>query len=270
MNQFPRLAMLTYEPSYYSTLLVPLAAFFFLNFLQKLTVNNLLKLALIFIPLILSFSLGVIATLIIAICLYFIINLTKLKPKKRLLWFTSILALCGLILITSMYIFYPDNPVFRRIQNVLTGADSSGKGRTSEAFILAYQIAKQKSILWGVGQGQTKIVGDDIIRTFYGLPKDDLNISVRIPCSMAETFAAFGIIGCLLRLMIEVYLFFRTKVYTNHFRTIIFSFIFLYQFTGSYISNIAELVLWILSFSLIFQRFNIPNKSSLIGSKLIT
>ncbi|MGZ5135232.1 MAG: hypothetical protein ACXWCG_08785, partial [Flavitalea sp.] len=42
--------------------------------------------------------------------------------------------------------------------------------------------------------------------------------------------------------------FFKTKVWSNYYRLSLFLFIFIYQFTGSYLTNIAEYVIWILAF----------------------
>ena len=89
--------------------------------------------------------------------------------------------------------------------------------------------------------------GLELWREFY-----DYNFSiseVAIPCAVAETFAVFGFMGVCYKIRIgDVFLFFRTKVYTNYYRLAIFIFIFIYQFTGSYIMNIAEYAIWIMAF----------------------
>jgi len=256
MNNFPRLSLLTYEPSYYSTLLVPLFTFYFLKFFYNTTPSNLLSFLMISLPMILSFSLGVIAALFVSIGIFIIFNLLSIKPKRKFLSFATIALISGLVLMILLWVLYPDNPIFQRINNVLIGADTSGKGRTTEAFMLAYRIAELKSTWFGVGLGQIKIVGDNIIRTFYKLPQGDISLAMRIPCVFAETLAMFGIMGAVIRLLVEVYLFFKCRVYENHFKMILFVFIFIYQFTGSFFTNVAELVIWILSFYSIFLEFN--------------
>ena len=84
-----------------------------------------------------------------------------------------------------------------------------------------------------------------------------IDMQVAIPNAVAETMAIFGWVGVSLRLGIEIFLFFYTRVWTNYYRLLLFLFIFVYQFTGSFITNIAEYVIWILAFTRIFQQFDI-------------
>ncbi|MBI1770267.1 MAG: hypothetical protein HYR67_18005 [Bacteroidetes bacterium] len=260
----PRLQMLTYEPSYYSTLFVPIFAFYFVKYLLKqLNGNVLITLTMIILPLVFSFSLGVISGLALAIAVLFLVNFSKFLSSKRLFYSLSILALSSLLILIILFVFYQDNPLFIRVTSFLSGNDQSGRGRTSEAFQLAYLIADAKSIWWGVGPGQLKIIGDPIIREFYHYPPGYGQVS--IPNAFAETVALFGIVGAILRLLIELYLFFRTKVLKNYFRTLLFFYIFVYQFTGSYTTNIAEYVIWILAFTNVFPEFD---KNQKIQGKL--
>lgn len=162
-----------------------------------------------------------------------------------------ILAITGLIL---LQLSYPDNPITARAIAFLNDEDTSGKGRTFEAFQLAYEIASVKSIWWGVGPGQLKIIGDPIIKSFYSYGFD--YGTVRIPNAVAETLALFGVIGVIIRLVVQVYFFFKAKVLDNYFQTLLFIFIFVYQFTGSFTTNIAEYVIWILAFTTVFPQFD--------------
>ena len=157
-----------------------------------------------------------------------------------------------------MIIFFPDNALFLRIENIFAGADSSGRGRTYEAFILADKLLDEKSHMWGIGLGQIKLLGAEIIRDFYLYPMDYTVFT--IPNAAAETLAIFGWVGFSLRILIQLVLFFRTKVWTNYYRLLLFIFIFLYQFTGSFITNIAEYVIWILAFTNVFPQFNVLKK----------
>jgi len=153
---------------------------------------------------------------------------------------------------------YPDNPLFIRIFNLFEGKDSSFKGRTFDSYELAWTITSKKDLLFGVGLGQVKVEGLELWRDFY-----DYNFSiseVAIPCAVAETFAVFGFVGLFIRVGLEIYFFFRTKVYTDYYRLAIFIFIFIYQFTGSYIMNIAEYVIWIMAFHQgLFDEFSKKN-----------
>jgi hypothetical protein len=68
-------------------------------------------------------------------------------------------AALGVFLLAILVIFFPDNPLFVRIGNIFSGTDSSGRGRTFEAFILADKMLAEKSYMWGIGLGQVKIMG---------------------------------------------------------------------------------------------------------------
>ncbi len=257
VNSFRRLRLFTYEASYYATLFVPLFLFYLL---QYFFVQNKIKsswlLIMVFLPLALSFSIGVIAALLLAGLLTFIFYFRRLAPKRRILnAIVSVGAFLGVGL-AIVALFFRDNPVFLRIGNIFSGVDTSGSGRTSDAFILAGKLLQEKSEYWGIGPGQIKILGGDIIRSYYlyspGYP-------VAIPNAAAETLATFGWIGLVLRIFIELFLFFYTKVWINYFRLLLFLFIFFYQFTGSYITSPAEYVIWILAFTNVFRQFDVKH-----------
>jgi hypothetical protein len=46
-------------------------------------------------------------------------------------------------------------------------------------------------------------------------------------------------------------------VWTNYYRLLLFLFVFIYQFTGSFITNVAEYVIWILAFTNTFHQFDV-------------
>jgi len=259
-NELLRLKMLVSEPSLYATFILPLFAFYFLSFFKLKTHKNLIYLILILIPLLLTYSLGVISGFIIALCLTFLIQVFRHFISVRFLNMYLYLSLLCLTLILLLAILYPDNPIFVRISMVLNNQDTSSNGRTTDAFYIAYEIAKMKSLIWGVGLGQVKLIGHDFIINFYNYT--DTSMTVRIPNVVADTFATFGIVGIIIRFGAIFYLFFKTKVLTNYYRTLLFFFIFVYQFTGSYYHNLAEYTIWILAFSNSFPQFNLNNKFS--------
>jgi hypothetical protein len=45
-------------------------------------------------------------------------------------------------------------------------------------------------------------------------------------------------------------------VWRNYYRLLLFTFIFIYQFTGSFITNVAEYVIWIMAFTPVFREFD--------------
>jgi hypothetical protein len=195
--RFPRLALLTYEASYYSTLLVPLFAFFFLRLLLgDITQRNVLLTLMLSFSLVLSFSMGVLGGLVLSLIILVLFHLRQFLSRKTVLYPFLGLVCLGVLGVILLFVVFPENPLVLRINNILEGSDSSGRGRTFEAFELAYLIAETKSVWWGVGPGQIKVAGDYIIRTFYGMTPAG-EISVTIPCAFAETLAIFGLIGAL-------------------------------------------------------------------------
>jgi hypothetical protein len=255
IEQFMRLKLLTYEPSYYALIFIPIFFFYLLQyFFRQNTIPAPLLLPMLFIPYILSFSIGVIGAGLIAGLLTYLIHLRPLTKKRRIL---NSIVNTGAIVVSGMTVgilFFRDNPLFSRLANVFSGRDSSGKGRTIDAFIIAEKILKQTNEYWGAGIGQIKLVGDNIIRNYYLY---DASFTVAIPNAVAETLAIFGWAGLSLRLLIEISLFFITKVWTNYYRLLLFFFMFVYQFTGSFITNVAEYVIWILAFTNVFRQFDL-------------
>jgi hypothetical protein len=256
VNNFLRLKLFTYEASYYATLFTPLFFFFFLQVVLKQNKHSVWKLLpMLFLPYLLSFSLGVISSVLVAISVMYLFYFKKLTRKKRVINIIFLSTSAFIFLAVILLVFFPDNTLFLRIANIFTGDDSSGRGRTFEAFILADKMLSEKSHVWGIGLGQIKILGSEIIRDFYVYPLD-YNVFT-IPNAVAETWAIFGWVGLVLRIFIEIVLFFYTRTWTNYYRLLLFSFIFLYQFTGSFITNIAEYVIWILAFTNAFPQFDV-------------
>ncbi|MEP7163280.1 MAG: hypothetical protein ABI741_01230 [Ferruginibacter sp.] len=254
-DNFTRLKLFTYEASYYASLLIPLFFFYFMQVILKQNrMNSWLLLCMLTIPYILSFSIGVIGCLLLSVALTYLIYARLLTKKKRVLSLLIIVAALSVSFLTILWLS-PQNIIFLRFENIFTGKDTSGNGRTYEAFILAMKMLDLKSYAWGIGAGQIKILGADIIRSYY-LYDLDYN-TFAIPNAAAETLAIFGWVGLSIRMLIELFLFFYTRVWTNYYRLLLFIFIFLYQFTGSFITNIAEYVIWILAFMNVFPAFNV-------------
>ena len=257
-----RLKLFTYESSYYASLFTPFFFFYLLQLvLTKNKINSWLLLVMLLLPFALSFSIGVIGCILLSVMVTCLLNLKKLIVKKRVLRLLLLSGLTTCFVVSFLLVFYPHNGIFLRISDILSGKDTSGNGRTFEAFMLAEKILEQKSAAWGVGAGQIKVLGGDIIRSYYlyGL---DYN-TIAIPNAAAETLAIFGWIGIGLRIGIELFLFFYTRVWTNYYSLLLFVFIFLYQFTGSFITNIAEYVIWILAFTRAFPAFDVQQKQEI-------
>jgi hypothetical protein len=250
-----RLRLLTYEPSYYATLLMPLMLYYYLKLIVLRLPDPVTTFLLITIPFLLAFSFGGILGLVLALLLTLLYGYRRFFNKMATLY----LLIGGVVLITGLLgalILFPNNVIVIRFTNVFNGTDTSFRGRTFESFSLGWQIAQVKSIWFGCGPGQAKEVGLAIFRKFYNYPRATKEMVV-IPNSVADTLAALGILGVALRLVLQTVFFFRTRVYSNYYRLALFLFIFIYQFTGSFMTNIAEYVIWIMAFQkAIFPEFD--------------
>lgn len=250
---FPRLKLFAYEPSHYALLLSPVFIYFILKIFTGKTKHPLLLSAAVAIPLLLSLSFGVLGALILALLITTVLFSQKLGTHSRRLLFYSLLFL-GVAIVVILLI-WPDNPVLLRIDNIIEGKDTSAKGRLYTSFMFAFDLAKSHNLFFGVGPGQTKILAHDFIVNYYQYT-GDFATTVRIPNSMGEMFATFGLYGFLLKIFIEIYFFIRLKVYKNMFSISLFLFIFIYQFTGSFLMNIAELGTWALVYQSRFNEFS--------------
>jgi hypothetical protein len=267
-SSFRRLKLFTYEASYYATLFVPIFLFYMLQFfLKQNKIGNSTLLFMLFLPLVLSFSFGVIGVLLLAGLITFIIYFRQLAPKRRVV--NAIITTGAFLGITLFLIalFFRHNIVFSRIINLISGQDTSGQGRTSDAFVIAGNLLDLKDPNWGIGFGQIKILGKDIIRDYYLYPE---NYPITIPNVTAETLAILGWIGLSLRLGIEVFFFFLTRVWRNYYRLLLFLFIFIYQFTGSFITSPAEYVIWIFAFTNVFKQFDVKIRKESLQSIAIS
>ncbi len=259
VDQFLRLKLFTYEASYYAMLFTPLFSFYFLRYVLRLNrENSAVLLFMLFLPFVLSFSIGVIMCLVAGGLLTFFVHFRSLHTKRRVVNGFITFGFIAIALFALGFIFFRNNPVFLRLENIFMGKDTSTMGRTEEAFILAKKLLEEKSWYWGIGPGQLSLTGADIIRSYYLY---SFHTPVAIPNAAAETLALFGWVGFIIRLLVQVVLFFMTKVWTNYYRLLLFFFIFLYQFMGSYITNAAEYVIWILAFTNAFPEFNVSGKN---------
>lgn len=250
----PRLKLFTLEASHYSFCLAPVVIYFWCRVLFFKTNNPFLTLFIVTVPLLLSFSFGALAALLIS---FFIVIICYFKQifssrNKRLLIYLTI----GLLIVVTIiaYYLYPDNVVFARIRYVFTGDDTSARGRTYEAFIIANKIVGGKFFWFGIGPGQLKLVGRSIILNYYTYSR--IPDVIRVPNASAETIICYGYLGFIIRLLIVCFLFFKTRVYANPYRLCVFLVVFIYHFTGSYITNVIEYIMWIIAFSPVFPEFN--------------
>jgi hypothetical protein len=269
----PRLQMLTYEPSYYSTVFVPVALYYLMKAMRRRLPQPVLYYCLVLIPLILSLSFGVLLGLGIALLLVlFWKSRSTIFNKKNLKYLAGgFFVLAGTLVVLA--VFFPQNVLFRRIANIFAGQDTSFNGRTLDSFRLSLEMARLKSIWFGTGFGQSKLIGLDLYRKFYNWSLFTIS-DVRIPNGVADLFVTLGLVTVCIKLGLEGYYFYRTRVFTNYYRLTLFLFIFIYQFTGSFLTNVAELVIWILVFHRdLFPEFNVlkpKNLESPVHSESVT
>jgi hypothetical protein len=153
---------------------------------------------------------------------------------------------------------FPDNAFSSRIANIISGADTSAKGRLFDSFMFASDLVTRHDLVFGVGPGQVKVLAHDLIINHYQYSGEFAEV-VRIPNSMGEMLATYGIYGMALKIFLELYFFFKKRVYTNAFSLALFVFIFIYQFTGSFLVNVAELGIWAMAFTCRPKELDILN-----------
>jgi hypothetical protein len=245
-HQF-RLSLLTTEPSVYAELMLPLLIFAALRLLRESNGRNLFYLIMIGFPLLLSQSFGGVSMGLAGIAISLVTSYRRLLMRSR----TFITAVGLVIAVGALLVTH--NPISERVMQVATGSDSSTHSRTLFSFIVAYSVAATKSLWWGAGLGQAKLVNVSGLGIGF-----DVGI---IPNAVAGTFAELGIIGVLVRFAVELYLFFSTKVYRNSFRLAMFVVAFITQLTGSHLDDVQQYLMWCFAFLPFFPAMSLRGDS---------
>lgn len=211
------------------------------------------------LPFGLSKSYGVIGGLAFALPVSMLINIRSLK--LRLSSFPLLVGF-GVFVVFALL---SSTSVSERLYSILGGADSSGSVRIFQSNYVAFKIAEETSLFFGSGFGQAKFLAGNYFSDFW------LNVEIiRLANAVAATLAEFGIFGIAFRFFVEIVLFFRSRVYNSIFRSILFIFLFVYQFTGSYTTNFAEYIIWILAFVPVFSEFEKMPRNILRWNKFAT
>ena len=238
-----RLRLFTYEPSYYSLMLSPIFFFCYLKFEKNMSFKATIPLLLLLFSLALSFSFGVIS--LITFTIIFVKLMYRSKNKALLI----LGMLMFFILVGALYIYNPQFIFFTRLENVLEGNDVSGNARLFDSWILANQIVQHKSsYLFGIGWGQIHVVGHDIIQRYYNY-SDSVEVGYDLPNILCGIFCFTGIVGLVSFLFLQIYFYRKTKTKNSTYRSYIFWFIFIYQFTGSYTSSVLHYALLIIAYT---------------------
>lgn len=255
VESITRLRLFTYEPSYYGLLMMPVFLYFLLRVASGMEKHPLMVAAACLVPLLLSLSFGIIGALALATLLAIPFYLRYLPLQSRRILLYALVSTGVVTVVTALA--WPENPVFVRIANIFGGRDTSAMGRLVYSFMFARDLAEGHGWLFGIGPGQIKVLAHDLIVNHYRY-HGEVAETVRIPNAMAEMLATFGVYGFALKLFFEAWFFVKRKIYRNLYACILFLFLFIYQFTGSFIVNIAELAGWVFVFSSRFPEFDIP------------
>lgn len=257
LELIPRLKLFTYEASYYSLIMMPVFLYFLLRVFYGKEKHSMLVFLAVIIPLLLSLSFGVLGAIMIAgiICIVVFWNRIPLSLQR----FSYLGSIFTIMILVVLFFVWPDNPIYFRLSNILEGEDTSAMGRLYYSFMFAVDLIVHHNIFFGIGPGQIKIVAHDMIVNHYEY-HGSLETIVRIPNSMGEMLAIYGVYGFVFKLFIEIYFFLKFRIYANMYSTMLFLFIFIYQFTGSYLTNVAELGIWAIVFGLRFSDFEFSRK----------
>ncbi len=248
-----RLQLLTLEPSEYAGLIAPLLIFAFLRLFQHPGKRNFIYAAMVAVPMLFSQSLGGITMCTAALGVALIPAYSRLLKQPR-----SILILALIVLLIVGILIVP-NSISDRFLQVETGADSSAHSRTDNGLIFAYAIAASKSIWWGVGLGQAKLLNPSEV----GVAGVGFTSGV-IPNFISGNLAQLGIVSVLVTFGLEIYLFFRTRAYRNPFRLAMFVFAFLEQLTGANIVDVQFYLIWCFAFAPFFPELD-RKKATQVG-----
>ena len=250
----PRLKLFTEEASHYSFLLLPIFYYWLYQWLVQFNWRTFGYLTTIIISLILSFSLGVLSVIALTLFILILIYSRSILQHSR---YRQLLFI-GLIAILSIagfvYYFFPINPLTIRMNNLINGLDTSGRGRTYESFEIAWRVLQLNYPLTGIGLGQFKFIGRDVLLHYYKY--HTIPSVVRLPNAFAETLVSFGVLGVFIRVFIQIYWAFKRRIVHNLFQTSLFISLFIYQFTGGFIMHSFEYYYWILVVVPIFKTFD--------------
>jgi hypothetical protein len=243
VSSVSRLSLLNTEPSVYAELMLPLMVFAILRLLRHGVTRNVLYLLMIGVPFLLCQSFGGFSMCAAGVGVSLLVGYRKILRRPRNLALMAILVVALIVLLVT------GNPISQRVTQVLSGGDSSVESRTTLSFLVAYTLASAKSLWWGVGIGQAKL-----------LDVSDLGVGFTvgiIPNAIAGIFAELGIIGVLACFTVQIYLFFRTKVWGNSFRLAMFVVAFITQVTGSYTTDVQQYMLWCFAFFPFFPALDV-------------
>ncbi len=255
-RDLPRMRGLLYEPSYYALFLTPWVIYAMLkNIKSKASKSDLKYFLLLIIPFIATVSIGVISALFLALVIVGVLRVfSYMKLNRKVMLITTAIFFALIILV----LLYP-HVILSRVASILNGEDGSANQRTIGSLDVSYQIMKERSTLFGIGSGQIKTIGKEIFNNYFNYQEYNLP---RIPNAIGETMATFGFVGLAIRLIIEFLIFIKFRVHKNNYLLTLFLFLFIYQFTGSFITSTMEYIFWLFLTIPVFREFNFKYNQS--------
>jgi hypothetical protein len=231
-----RLKLLYYEPSHVSFVFVFFSLYLLLKTVFFPSKKYLLLLIITAGSVFLGKSLGTMGTMGIAILIGGLIYAFPLVKK----YYKQItLALAIMVLIIPLLA----GSITSRLEKFLEGSDNSGNVRLFYATLSAYHMVEKHNYYFGVGFGQDKKYITEFTSQFAGYAGN------RLPNAFASTLSTVGVFGIVLKYLFLLYFFFKTRVYSNIFRLITFFYLLIYSFTGGWMFNVYEFILWAFAFS---------------------
>jgi hypothetical protein len=231
---------------------VPFLLYYYAQINEKWNSKLILPVLTLCFSFALSLSFGVISTLAIVIGYSL---LFKVKRKVYRYLSISFISLAFIILYKSL----SNNVLFLRMLQVLNGEDISGNARLLDPWIISNQILDQyNSHIFGIGWGNISKLGREFIHSFYNY-STGVEAGNTLPNIVIEIYTLTGIFGLSIYFFIQLYFYKKTSVKSSFYRSCIFWFIFIYQFTGSFSSSVLHYAFWVIAFTPQIDALFIPD-----------
>src|SRR5258706_3694282 len=144
ITNYRRFKLFTYEASIYATLFIPILFFYVLQyFLRQNRIRKGWLFLMLLLPLIISFSIGVIGGALLAVLITVLFSHGLLVKRRVVNAFINV-GVFSVAVLFVLVLFFRNNTLFIRISNILTGTDTSTKGRVEDSYILARKMLEEK------------------------------------------------------------------------------------------------------------------------------
>lgn len=239
-----RLKMFYSEPAHYGYILMPLMLYvLFRVFVQK-DYSYIYLFIITLLSVLACQSTGTVMAMVIAL-LVGGMTFARVFYKK---YYKQIFMLMVVLLVALPFIL--DSVLFTRLMSFMAGGDHSGQVRVFYSLGSAYGLIERYNYYFGVGLGQAKEYVEYFTSQYSGYGTN------RLPSSLSSTLASIGMLGVFVKYTLLICLFFLKRIYNNVFHFIIFMYALVYGFTGGWVINPAEFMMWALAFSGVFKEYD--------------